>query len=113
MQELEIRLHMVIESSYLSFDSITLSKLRLNVGEIVAINNCSQLLTDPDGPYKLSSAQTLKAWSDFSLYTTAEACPMVFPPTCVTLSKISDRYNEVRLIYTLGRIRRVYLCKQH
>ncbi|OQV09164.1 Cytidine and deoxycytidylate deaminase zinc-binding domain-containing protein [Cladophialophora immunda] len=45
-------------------------------GEIAAINNCSRILTDPDGPYKLSGPEALQALSDLSLYTTAEACPM-------------------------------------
>ncbi|KIX93552.1 uncharacterized protein Z520_10730 [Fonsecaea multimorphosa CBS 102226] len=45
-------------------------------GEIAAINNCSRILTDPDGPYKLSGPDALKALGDLSLYTTAEACPM-------------------------------------
>ncbi|OAP59852.1 hypothetical protein AYL99_04854 [Fonsecaea erecta] len=45
-------------------------------GEVAAINNCSRILTDPDGPYKLSGPDALKALGDLSLYTTAEACPM-------------------------------------
>ncbi|KIW80973.1 hypothetical protein Z517_03996 [Fonsecaea pedrosoi CBS 271.37] len=45
-------------------------------GEIAAINNCSRILTDPDGPYKLSGPDAIKALGDLSLYTTAEACPM-------------------------------------
>jgi len=45
-------------------------------GEISAINNCSAILTDQNGPYKLTGAETLKAYSELSLYTTAEACPM-------------------------------------
>lgn len=45
-------------------------------GEISAINNCSAILTDQNGPYKLTGAEALKAYSELSLYTTAEACPM-------------------------------------
>ncbi|KIW95744.1 uncharacterized protein Z519_04329 [Cladophialophora bantiana CBS 173.52] len=45
-------------------------------GEIAAINNCSRILTDPDGQYKLSGPEALSAMGDLSLYTTAEACPM-------------------------------------
>ncbi|KAM0706455.1 hypothetical protein Q7P35_005782 [Cladosporium inversicolor] len=45
-------------------------------GEIAAINNCTSLLRDPNGPYKLSPEETSEAWKQLSLYTTAEACPM-------------------------------------
>merc|ERR1711939_1112898 len=46
-------------------------------GEIAAINNCTSILTDPAGKYKMSGAEALRALSDLSLYTTAEPCPMV------------------------------------
>ena len=46
------------------------------LGEIAAINNCSTLLTSPTGPYNLSGPEALNAFSQLSLYTTAEACPM-------------------------------------
>lgn len=49
-----------------------------SVGEIAAINNCTTILTDMDGQYQLSAAEALKAYADLSLYTTAEACPMVY-----------------------------------
>ena len=45
-------------------------------GEIAAINNCTSVLRDPNGPYKLSPEETSEAWKHLSLYTTAEACPM-------------------------------------
>jgi tRNA(Arg) A34 adenosine deaminase TadA len=45
-------------------------------GEMVAITNCSAILTDPAGPYKLSAAEALAAWGDLTLYTNAESCPM-------------------------------------
>lgn len=45
-------------------------------GEVAAINNCSTILTDPEGPYKLSPSEAMAAWSDLTLYTTAEPCPM-------------------------------------
>jgi tRNA(Arg) A34 adenosine deaminase TadA len=45
-------------------------------GEIAAINNCTSVLRDPNGPYKLSPGETAAAWKQLSLYTTAEACPM-------------------------------------
>ncbi|KAF7333508.1 CMP/dCMP deaminase zinc-binding protein [Mycena venus] len=45
-------------------------------GEIAAINNCSAILTDPSGPYKLSPARALDAFAQLSLYTNAESCPM-------------------------------------
>lgn len=45
--------------------------------EVAAINNCSQILTDPNGEYRLSGADALKAFRGLSLYTNAEPCPMV------------------------------------
>jgi len=45
-------------------------------GEMVAISNCTAILTDPNGPYKLSAAEASAAWSDLTLYTNAESCPM-------------------------------------
>ncbi|KAK5731894.1 hypothetical protein LTR17_010969 [Elasticomyces elasticus] len=45
-------------------------------GEIAAINNCTAVLTDPNGRYRLSSAETLEAYKSLTLYTTAEPCPM-------------------------------------
>jgi len=43
---------------------------------MAAIANCSAVLTDADGPYKLSPAEALLAFADLSLYTNAESCPM-------------------------------------
>lgn len=34
------------------------------------------LLTDPEGEYKLSGPDALKAYQDYSLYTNGEPCPM-------------------------------------
>ncbi|KAG4438125.1 hypothetical protein IFR05_006405 [Cadophora sp. M221] len=45
-------------------------------GEIAGINNCSSVLTDPEGDYKLTPADALLAFSSLSLYTNAEPCPM-------------------------------------
>ncbi|KAG5926467.1 hypothetical protein E4U42_003288 [Claviceps africana] len=45
-------------------------------GEIAAINNCSAILTDPDGPYRLTGGEAQLAWADLSLYTNAEPCSM-------------------------------------
>ncbi|KAJ7026931.1 guanine deaminase [Mycena alexandri] len=45
-------------------------------GEITAIQNCSAILTDLAGPYKLSPARALDAFAELSLYTNAESCPM-------------------------------------
>ncbi|KAJ7054864.1 guanine deaminase [Mycena amicta] len=41
-------------------------------GEIAAINNCTAILTDPDGLHKLSPSQALSAFAQLSLYS----CPM-------------------------------------
>ncbi|KAI8984994.1 cytidine deaminase-like protein [Trametes punicea] len=45
-------------------------------GEIAAIQNCTAVLTDPAGPYKLTPSEALAAFADLSLYTNAESCPM-------------------------------------
>ncbi|CZT17849.1 related to TAD2-subunit of tRNA-specific adenosine-34 deaminase [Ramularia collo-cygni] len=45
-------------------------------GEIAAINNCTSVLTSPDGPYKLTPSEAQAAFSSLSLYTNAESCPM-------------------------------------
>ncbi|KHN97971.1 nucleoside deaminase [Metarhizium album ARSEF 1941] len=45
-------------------------------GEMAAIGNCSAILTDPNGRYKLSGREALKAWAELTLYTNAEPCPM-------------------------------------
>ncbi|KAL9527641.1 hypothetical protein SMMN14_08979, partial [Sphaerulina musiva] len=45
-------------------------------GEISAISNCTTLLSSPLGPYNLSLTQTSTAFSQLSLYTNAESCPM-------------------------------------
>ncbi|RDW70055.1 hypothetical protein BP5796_08452 [Coleophoma crateriformis] len=45
-------------------------------GEIAAINNCTQILTDVNGPYKLSGSSAIAAFASLSLYTNAESCPM-------------------------------------
>ncbi|KAI1461024.1 cytosine deaminase [Annulohypoxylon moriforme] len=45
-------------------------------GEMSAIANCTRILTDPSGPYKLSPSEASAAFSSLSLYTNAESCPM-------------------------------------
>ncbi|CAJ2510689.1 Uu.00g063140.m01.CDS01 [Anthostomella pinea] len=45
-------------------------------GEMAAISNCSSILADPNGPYSLSPSEALAAFTDLSLYTNAESCPM-------------------------------------
>lgn len=45
-------------------------------GEMAAIDNCTAVLSDPNGQYKLSPAEIEAAWRDLSLYTTGEPCTM-------------------------------------
>lgn len=45
-------------------------------GEIAAIGNCSEVLTDPNGKWNYTASEALSALSRFSLYTNAESCPM-------------------------------------
>jgi len=45
-------------------------------GEIAAIQNCTTVLTDPRGRFKLTPSEALNAFSQLSLYTNAESCPM-------------------------------------
>lgn len=43
---------------------------------MAAISNCSSVLTDPNGPYRLTATEAAAAFADLSLYTNAESCPM-------------------------------------
>jgi len=43
-------------------------------GEMAAFVNCSNILTDAKGEYRLSAQEAREAWKGFSLYTTAEVC---------------------------------------
>ncbi|OOQ87407.1 FCY1p [Penicillium brasilianum] len=45
-------------------------------GEIAAITNCTDILTDSQGDFRLSTSEAQSAFSDLSLYTNAESCPM-------------------------------------
>ncbi|KAJ5805425.1 guanine deaminase [Penicillium pulvis] len=45
-------------------------------GEIAAITNCTSILTDPHGKYRLTATEAAAAFTDLSLYTNAESCPM-------------------------------------
>ncbi|EOD53138.1 putative cytidine and deoxycytidylate deaminase zinc-binding region protein [Neofusicoccum parvum UCRNP2] len=45
-------------------------------GEMAAIANCTAVLTDPEGAYRLSASEALDAFKQLSLYTNAESCPM-------------------------------------
>lgn len=46
-------------------------------GEMAAIANCTQILTDQNGRYRLTPEEALNAFFQLSLYTNAESCPMV------------------------------------
>lgn len=46
-------------------------------GEMVAINNCSAILTDKKGRYRLSPDDAISAFFELSIYSNAESCPMV------------------------------------
>ena len=46
-------------------------------GEIAAIANCTAILTDKTGEYNFTASEAQAAFSDLSLYTNAESCPMV------------------------------------
>ncbi|OJD30366.1 cytidine and deoxycytidylate deaminase zinc-binding region [Diplodia corticola] len=45
-------------------------------GETAAITNCTAVLTDPEGAYKMNASEALDAFSRLSLYTNAESCSM-------------------------------------
>ncbi|KAK0260496.1 hypothetical protein LTR91_001297 [Friedmanniomyces endolithicus] len=45
-------------------------------GEIAGINNCTAVLSDPNGKYRLLPAEVSEAYKHLTLYTTAEPCPM-------------------------------------
>ena len=86
------------------------------LGEISVINNCSEILTDPNGEYKLSASEALKAYSTLSLYTNAEPCPMVLLPSLHPLH-LADRSASVPQQFAglasqsafMGRVSRLWL----
>ncbi|KAK2060756.1 hypothetical protein LY76DRAFT_591175 [Colletotrichum caudatum] len=43
---------------------------------MVAIDNCSAIFVDPEGPFQMTPAEALAAFADLTLYTNAESCPM-------------------------------------
>ncbi|KAE8339201.1 hypothetical protein BDV24DRAFT_165578 [Aspergillus arachidicola] len=45
-------------------------------GEIAAITNCTAVLADPHGRFRLSASEAQAAFVDLTLYTNAESCPM-------------------------------------
>ncbi|KAB8229762.1 nucleoside deaminase [Aspergillus alliaceus] len=45
-------------------------------GEITAITNCTAILTDPAGRFRLTPSQAQAAFADLTLYTNAESCTM-------------------------------------
>lgn len=46
-------------------------------GEMSAIKNCTAILTDPHGRYRMTASEAEDAFADLTLYTNAESCPMV------------------------------------
>jgi purine nucleoside permease len=46
-------------------------------GEIAAIKNCTAILTDPNGKFRMTASEAQAAFVDLTLYTNAESCPMV------------------------------------
>lgn len=43
---------------------------------MAAINNCTKILTDPSGPYGYTPSEAQEAFTQLSLYTNGESCPM-------------------------------------
>lgn len=43
---------------------------------MAAIKNCSEIFIDPTGPYNMTASEAQDAFSELSLYTNAESCPM-------------------------------------
>lgn len=81
-------------------------------GEIQAITNCSKILTDLEGQYRLEPGEALKAYAELSLYTTAEACPMVLssPPSNVSsLTPTTTDNTSVRLSNQMVRLRGIHI----
>jgi hypothetical protein len=68
-------------------------------GEISAILNCTSILQDPAGKYRLSPAETIEAFKGLSLYTNAESCPMVLnspPSLSQDMTEANDREFSAR-----------------
>lgn len=62
-------------------------------GEMSAIRNCTSVLTDMKGKYRLNGGEAIAAFRDLSLYTNGEPCPMVFivPYSCAYLIEMEIR----------------------
>lgn len=43
---------------------------------MAAIKNCTAILTDPHGKFRLNTTDAQAAFADLTLYTNAESCPM-------------------------------------
>ncbi|EEH07036.1 conserved hypothetical protein [Histoplasma capsulatum G186AR] len=62
-----------------AFGSVVTKERRGRVNktwEIAAITNCTDILTNKHGRFKLTSLEALEAFKEFTLYTNAESCPM-------------------------------------
>lgn len=46
-------------------------------GEMMAIKNCTTILTAQNGSYRLSPEDAIRAFSQLSIYSNGESCPMV------------------------------------
>jgi hypothetical protein len=82
-------------------------------GEISAINNCTNILTNPEGEFRLTASEAQNAFADLSLYTNTESCPMVCPPHLKKWEHrslvLNPRFEQVCLRTSLGGLQRIHL----
>lgn len=86
------------------------------LGEIVAIQNCTTIMTDPSGLFNFTPSEAKAAFSQLSLYTNAESCPMV--SYLYTFHRILEVCTQLLTIVvcfgnSLDRLSRIHLREQH
>ncbi|TBU32215.1 hypothetical protein BD311DRAFT_60568 [Dichomitus squalens] len=59
-----------------AFATVIVNHSAPGLGELVCIGVNSAMTTDPDGPFKFTPSQAEAAFTELSLYTNAESCPM-------------------------------------
>ena len=69
---------------------------------MAAINNCTAIMTDPHGRYRLTPHDTLAAFRNLTLYTNAESCPMVCTSRGSIIRRILVRWDV--LVQRMGGV---------
>ena len=59
-----------------------------------AIKNCTAILTDPHGKFRLDMTDAQAAFADLTLYTNAESCPMARIPSHILFFIFLQKWVE-------------------